>query len=46
MTIRFETRETPAGPVRSFRADDPALTAWVEPEPEGGADQPAAADPD
>ncbi|MFV0430474.1 MAG: DNA polymerase IV [Arachnia sp.] len=25
VTVRFETRDTPAGPVRSFAADDPAL---------------------
>lgn len=25
VTVRFETRETPAGPVRSFAADDPQL---------------------
>jgi DNA polymerase-4 len=25
VTVRFETRETPAGPVRTFAADDPAL---------------------
>ncbi|MBM7515235.1 DNA polymerase IV [Nocardioides nitrophenolicus] len=28
VTVRFETAETPPGPVRSFRADDPALTRW------------------
>ena len=28
VTVRFETRETPAGPVRSFAVDDPALTLW------------------
>lgn len=32
VTIRFETRETPAGPVRSFPADDPALSPWPPPE--------------
>ena len=26
MTVRFETAETPPGPVRSFSADDPALS--------------------
>lgn len=26
VTVRFETRETGVGPVRSFRADDPALS--------------------
>ena len=25
VTVRFETAETPPGPVRSFRIDDPAL---------------------
>jgi DNA polymerase-4 len=25
VTARFETADTPPGPVRSFRADDPAL---------------------
>ena len=28
MTVRFETRESPAGPVRSFSVDDPALHRW------------------
>ena len=28
VTVRFETADTPPGPVRSFRADDPALTRW------------------
>ncbi|HET9843010.1 MAG TPA: DNA polymerase IV [Nocardioides sp.] len=28
VTVRFETAETPPGPVRSLAADDPALTAW------------------
>jgi DNA polymerase-4 len=27
VTVRFETAETGPGPVRTFRADDPALTA-------------------
>ncbi|PVG83677.1 DNA polymerase IV [Nocardioides gansuensis] len=27
VTVRFETADTPPGPVRSFRADDPALSA-------------------
>jgi DNA polymerase-4 len=31
VTVRFETAETPPGPVRSLAADDPALTAWREP---------------
>ena len=36
VTVRFETAETPPGPVRSFSIDDPALTPWapvVAPEP-------------
>ena len=28
VTVRFETAETPPGPVRSLPADDPALSAW------------------
>lgn len=37
VTVRFETADTPPGPVRSFPADDPALTRWrppVEEQPE------------
>ena len=34
VTVRFETAETPAGPVRSFAEDDPELSAWVPEEPE------------
>jgi len=34
VTVRFETRESPAGPVRSFATDDPALHRWTEPEPD------------
>ncbi|MFD1248456.1 DNA polymerase IV [Nocardioides ginsengisoli] len=34
VTVRFETAETPPGPVRSFRADDPELSRWRPPEPE------------
>ncbi|KAA1416306.1 DNA polymerase IV [Nocardioides humilatus] len=30
VTVRFETAETPPGPVRSFPADDPALERWVQ----------------
>jgi DNA polymerase-4 len=29
VTVRFETRDTPPGPVRSYRADDPALRVAV-----------------
>jgi DNA polymerase-4 len=28
VTVRFETADTPPGPVRSFQVDDPALSAW------------------
>jgi DNA polymerase-4 len=31
VTVRFETAETPAGPVRSYAVDDPELTPWVPP---------------
>ncbi|MDH2416616.1 DNA polymerase IV [Nocardioides sp. CER19] len=31
VTVRFETAATPAGPVRSFAADDAALSAWTPP---------------
>lgn len=34
VTVRFETAETPAGPVRSYADDDPELSAWRPPEPE------------
>lgn len=37
VTVRFETRETPAGPVRSFPEADPALHRW-EPAPLDAAD--------
>lgn len=33
VTVRFETATTPPGPVRSFRADDPALRPWQRPAP-------------
>jgi DNA polymerase-4 len=32
VTVRFETAETPAGPVRSYADDDPELTPWTPPE--------------
>lgn len=32
VTVRFETAETPPGPVRSYAADDPELTAWQPPQ--------------
>ena len=28
VTVRFETAETPPGPVRSLPENDPALAAW------------------
>lgn len=31
VTVRFETRDTPPGPVRSFAADDPALAPAARP---------------
>jgi DNA polymerase-4 len=31
VTVRFETADTPPGPVRSLPADDPALSAWRPP---------------
>jgi DNA polymerase IV len=34
VTVRFETAESPAGPVRSFKEDDPELSAWRPPEPD------------
>jgi DNA polymerase-4 len=34
VTVRFETAETPAGPVRSYAAEDPELSAWQPPEDE------------
>ena len=34
VTVRFETAESPAGPVRSYADDDPALTPWRPPDPE------------
>ncbi len=34
MTVRFETAETPAGPVRSYAVDDPELSAVDAARPE------------
>lgn len=34
VTVRFETAESPAGPVRSFKEDDPGLSAWRPDESE------------
>lgn len=36
VTVRFETRETPAGPVRTFAIDDPALHPRDVPDLEEG----------
>lgn len=36
VTVRFETAATPAGPVRSYAEDDPALRVWL---PEPAADE-------
>ncbi|CAN5383678.1 DNA polymerase IV [soil metagenome] len=40
VTVRFETAETPAGPVRSYPIDDAALHPWKPDEP----DEPAEPD--
>ena len=39
VTVRFETAETPAGPVRSYADDDPALHPW-RPDAEAGEADP------
>ncbi|WP_436700980.1 DNA polymerase IV [Nocardioides sp. BYT-33-1] len=39
VTVRFETAETPPGPVRSFPADDPDLERWRPPTSEQPAEQ-------
>lgn len=39
VTVRFETAETPAGPVRSYAEDDPLLSAW---QPEEAPEDPPA----
>jgi DNA polymerase-4 len=33
VTVRFETAESPAGPVRSYPEDDPELSPWSPPGP-------------
>jgi DNA polymerase-4 len=38
VTVRFETAETGPGPVRTFRADDPALRHWRIVVPEDADD--------
>jgi DNA polymerase-4 len=40
VTVRFETAATPAGPVRSFAADDPALSHRIEGDPPSEAVDP------
>jgi DNA polymerase IV len=35
VTVRFETAETGPGPVRTFRADDPALSPWARDPTDG-----------
>ena len=44
VTVRFETAETGPGPVRTFRADDPALTRWRLPAAEATDDEGAPED--
>jgi DNA polymerase-4 len=39
VTVRFETADTPAGPVRSYAEDDPLLSAW---QPEEAPEDPPA----
>lgn len=34
VTVRFETAASPAGPVRSYAEDDPALRPWTPPQPD------------
>ena len=38
VTVRFETADTPPGPVRSFKADDPALHRFSLVPPEDDVD--------
>ncbi len=45
VTVRFETRESPAGPVRSFKDDDPALHRW-QPVAEDDGDEDGRDDPE
>ncbi len=40
VTVRFETAETPAGPVRSYAVDDPALHPWPPPGDNSVAEAP------
>ncbi|KRB76507.1 DNA polymerase IV [Nocardioides sp. Root190] len=39
VTVRFETADTPPGPVRSFPAEDPALHRWRPAEEDQPAEQ-------
>jgi DNA polymerase-4 len=41
VTVRFETAESPGGPVRSFAEDDPDLSPWPPAEPEERSAPPA-----
>jgi DNA polymerase IV len=34
VTVRFETADTPPGPVRTFAVDDPELSVWRLPQPD------------
>jgi DNA polymerase IV len=36
VTVRFETAQTPAGPVRSYAIDDSALSPWRPEDPDPG----------
>lgn len=46
VTVRFETADTPPGPVRSFPVDDPQLTRWKHPGPDDADGQRDRAQPD
>ncbi|WP_435769243.1 DNA polymerase IV [Nocardioides sp. SYSU DS0651] len=46
VTVRFETAESGPGPVRSFRADDPALSRWHAPPVEEESPTPGDDRPD
>jgi DNA polymerase-4 len=45
VTVRFETADTPAGPVRSYAEDDPALSAWRPDDPEDAPQDATEGDP-
>ncbi|MFT4084817.1 MAG: DNA polymerase IV [Nocardioides sp.] len=40
VTVRFETADSPIGPVRSFRTDDPDLGPWSPPTADAPAEHP------